>query len=619
MSGLVGTYASLLIVLGASALVGQAIFAACGQRQLSRLAPAVGLAALCPLGWWTVRLPGEGTAAILAIGLAAGFAAAYMLPRVRGLRPALRRGVPIELAAVALASLPFILAWRFGILGTGLNPDMSQHLFAVDRLGSGGSERLISEGYPLGPHSIVAAVAAIGPSTVQAFDGLTLAVAVCTCLAPLELLERDRVGAWRRGAGALCIGFSFLVGAYIVQGAFKETMQALFVIAFAIALGSLARGWSSREEGIRPLRAVPLAVLAIGSAYTYSFPGLLWLAGALTVWAAIELARAWWIGRLTEARRLARLAAPTALVAIGLLVAALAPELGRMADFAGFETFDPASAGLGNLFNRLSPLEALGVWPSGDFRVEPGGGAVPAIGFYLGSALAAAALGNGIRWWWRRGDRAVLAALVAAVVVWLYALVSGTPYQEAKALVMVAPVIMLISVRAIVVTAPDLAEARGILRRRSLAVLVPRKAREARKRLVVGALGAAFVVAAAGSSVLALANGPVGPSGYSSALADLRTKLPSGSIRVLGPAELLYHQQGIDYLAWELRGRRLCIEPDSALGPQLPRGIAATVTVVVDDDGAVVPEAIATSRAPGSGAGCGLVPAAARADPGAGG
>ena len=42
--------------------------------------------------------------------------------------------MPVELPRVALASLPFIVERRFGVLGTGLNPDMSQHLFAVDRL-----------------------------------------------------------------------------------------------------------------------------------------------------------------------------------------------------------------------------------------------------------------------------------------------------------------------------------------------------------------------------------------------------------------------------------------------------------------------------------------------------
>ena len=119
---------------------------------------------------------------------------------------------------------------------------------------------------------------------------------------------------------------------------------------------------------------------------------------------------------------------------MALLVVAIAPEIGRMVDFANFETFNPAGDGLGNLFNRLSPLEALGIWPSGDFRVEPGDGAIPALAFYAGGAAGLAALAYGLAWWLRRGERAVPAALGAAVALWLYALLGGTPYQEAKAL-----------------------------------------------------------------------------------------------------------------------------------------------------------------------------------------
>ena len=120
-----------------------------------------------------------------------------------------------------------------------------------------------------------------------------------------------------------------------------------------------------------------------------AFPGSLWLAGALGVWAVVELALAARAGGLARVRSGVRQAAPATLVAIAVLAVVAAPELGRMVDFASFETFDPAGSGLGNLFNRLSPLEALGIWPSGDFRVEPGDGAVPAVVFYLGAALAA--------------------------------------------------------------------------------------------------------------------------------------------------------------------------------------------------------------------------------------
>ncbi len=616
MDGALGTYAALLLTLGASALVGQAIVIACGRRRWSRLAPAIGLAALCPFAWWTVRLPGEGTAAAIAIGLVTALSAAYVLPRVTELGPALRRGVPIELAAVALASLPFIVEWRFGILGTGLNPDMSQHLFAVDRLADGGSERLISSGYPLGPHSIVAAIAAVGPSAVQAFDGLTLAVAVSACLAALALLEH--LGPWRRAVGALCVGFAYLVAAYLAQGAFKETIQALFVLAFAVGLAQLIRDSPAPGVGGRgALRGLPLAVLAIGSLYAYSFPGLLWLAGAFGVWAAVELGRLWRRGGLANARLRVRLAAPTVMAAVGLVIAGALPELGRIVDFASFETFDPAGAGLGNLFNRLSPLEALGIWPSGDFRVEPGDGAVPAFVFYLGAALAAAALLYGVRWWLGRGERAVPAALGAAVLLWLYALVAGTPYQEAKALVMVAPLVMLISVRAVLERTPTIAETRTILRRRSIAFLFPARRREAKERLVVGGLGTLFLAGVGLSSVLALVNAPVGPGGYSPALAELRTKLPSGPVLVLAPERLLDDQHGADYLAWELRGNRVCITsvPDAEPGDF---GATSIVSLTLADNGAVEIEGVGRNESPGD-ADCPLIPDAARADPSAGG
>ncbi|HLM30360.1 MAG TPA: hypothetical protein VK326_01700 [Solirubrobacterales bacterium] len=576
---MLGTYASFLVVLGLSALVGQAAFAVLGRRTWSRLAPAVGLAVLLPVAWAAVRLPGRGTAAIIALAVLGIAAASVLRGRLVDLRRALRIGVPLELIALVVGSLPFILEWRFGILGTGLNPDMSQHLFAADALADGASERLISHGYPLGPHALVVAASALGPSLVQAFDGLQLAVAVATCLAALTLLES--LSAWRRIAGALVVGFAYLLASYFVQGAFKETIEALFVLAFAIGLSELARG--ARRLGA----AVPLALLAAGSVYAYSFPGLVWLAAALAVWALVELALATRRGGARGARELLRVALGPGVAALAVAVVLIAPEAGRLFEFASFETFNPDGAGLGNLFDRLSPLEALGIWPSGDFRVEPGAGAVPAIVFYLGAALGAAAVAIGLVHLVRRKERALPAALVGAALLWLYALVAGTPYQEAKALVLIAPLVAIVSVL-------------GLL--------------EGRAPI---ALALAFLAAAGGSSILALVNGPVGPSNYSPALAELRPTLRGRVTYVFAPHELLSNQQGRDYLNWELRGNRICIRerPDGSFAA--PPG--ASWLVVGFDDGAVVPEDSHRARHPAAaGRSCPLITPAERADPGAG-
>ncbi len=162
--------------------------------------------------------------------------------------PALRAGdggawtatLPAVAGAIVLGSIPFLVEMRFGILGTSLNPDMSQHLFATDRIANGGEERLIAEGYPLGPHALVAGISKLGPSFVQGFAGLMLATAVAATVAPLRLLKD--LGPWARVGGALLVGAAYLAASYFIQGAFKETMQALFLLAFAIGLAELAAG-----------------------------------------------------------------------------------------------------------------------------------------------------------------------------------------------------------------------------------------------------------------------------------------------------------------------------------------------------------------------------------------
>jgi hypothetical protein len=577
---MLATYGSLLVILAASCLVGQALFALCGRREWSWLAPAVGLGVLTVATWATVRLPGEAVASLVAVGVLAGGSLFVVGGRVTGLGRAATIGIPVAGAALLAASVPFLVEGRFGILGTGLNPDMSQHLFAADRLAEGMGGRLLDQGYPLGPHALVlVAHEATGASLVHAFGGLTLATPVIAALASLALLER--LAAWRRLCGALAVALPYLAASYLVQGAFKETMEALFVLAFAIGLHELARGALGRRGAASSaLVAIPLAVLAAGAAYSYSFPGLLWPAGAAGLWALVELARAARRDFPAAALALVRRAMPATVVALAALAVALAPELRRMIDFASFETFDPSGPGLGNLFNPISPLEALGVWPSGDFRLDPGDGAMPAAGFYLGEALGLAALGYGLAWWLRRGERAVPAALAAAAVLFAYAHFSGTPYQAAKAIVIASPLAMLIAARALLSPEPllDLGGLRGAVARRrgGLTGVLAR-----RQGLLRTGLAVAFLGAAATSSALALVNGPVGPATYSPALTELRPALGGGSTLVLAPRRLLSEEHGRDYLVWELRGSRVCVAAVDAFSRsgRPPPGISQVITL----------------------------------------
>jgi hypothetical protein len=568
----VATYAAVLVICGASLALGQAAIALCGVRAWSWLAPAVGLALLCAVCWGTVRLPGHGViSAVLVLVLILG-SVAHLWDRLPEAGKALRSGAPIALLALAVTAIPFLAEGHFGILGTSFNPDMSQHLLAAARLAEGQTSQLLHQGYPLGPHSIVVALNnSLGIGLVQGFSGLMIAVAV---LASLTALTAFRDQPWLlRILAALVIGLTYMVASYYAQGSFKETMQALFFLAFVLALRESSRNPEWRQL---PLRFVPAALLAVGSIYTYSFPGLIWLGGAAVIWLLAEVLLARTVGAHPAGGAVGGPAPEDALataggggspaatgpagrglgpspgraLALGVLCLAVlvAPEVGRMIDFHSFETFDPNGPGLGNLFGQISPFEGFGIWPSGDFRLTPGAGAVPALGYYVGAAFATILLLYGLVLCWRRRESAVIAGFAAAVLAYAAARLGGTPYTAAKAIEVGAPL------AALVVVLP--------LLRRPVAWL--------------------YLLAAAGCSLLALANAPVGPTTYSPALTGLRADVGEGPTLVLASKQLLDDEHGTPYIAWELRGGRVCIAAAEEAKGRPPQGIRFIVSESAD-------------------------------------
>ncbi len=570
---MIGTYAAALAICVAALAIGQAVITLCGRRRWSWASGPVGLAILCAVCWATVRLPGHGSiSAIVVLALVAA-SAIYLQGRGAGWREAFGEGWPVAVLAAFGASLPFIVEGHFGILGTSFNPDMSQHLLAADQLAHGHSGQLIRQGYPLGPHAIVVALdKGLDIGLVKGFSGLTVAVAV---LAPLTAL-----GAFRelrplpRTAAALVVGLAYVVASYFAQGAFKETIEAFLLLGFVLAL---REAW--REPLDSPLRFVPAALIAMGTVYVYSFPGLLWPLGTVVIWTVVELALRWFPpagGAPVGAPRGAQAkpstvgetgvtgpaAAGPVLIAIGVLVVLVAPEIGRMIDFHKFETFDPNGPGLGNLFGQISPFEALGIWPSGDFRLAPGDGAVPAAAYYLAAAFATVLLLYGIWACWKRRETIVLSGLAVAVVAYLAARVGGTAYTAAKAIEIAAPLCALTILLPLTREVPWLVSS-GMAKKVTA---------ERRRPQLALAAAVVFLGAAGLCSALALANAPVGPSSYSSSLTRLRPLVEDGSTVVLAAPELLEDDHGTNYIAWELRGGRVCIETRAEAAGKPPQG-----------------------------------------------
>jgi hypothetical protein len=451
-------------------------------------------------------------------------AAVYLRGRVEGAGEALRTGWPVALGALLICSLPFAVEGHFGILGTSFNPDMSQHLLAADRLADGQSSQLLNQGYPLGPHAIVVVLnKGLGIGLVQGFSGLTIAIAILASLTALAAFRDLRLAP--RTAGALLVGLAYMVASYFAQGAFKEMTQALFLLAFVLALREADRAWTAL-----PLRYVPAALIAAGAIYAYSFPSLVWLGAAVILWVVAS-----------------RPAVRPLLMALLVFFVFVSPEIGRMVDFQQFETFDPNGPGLGNLFGQISPFAALGIWPSGDFRIAPGDGAVPALGYYFGIAFALVLFAYGLAWLWRRRESAILAGLAAAALAYAAARVAGTPYTAAKAIEIGAPLVALTILLPLLSSVP-----------RFLSRDIGDKGTT--QRLWAPAAAALFVVAAGACSLLALANAPVGPTSYSSTLSDFRKVVGEGPTLVIASPQLLEEEHGTPFLAWELRGGRVCIQ-----------------------------------------------------------
>ena len=504
--------------------------------------------------------------------------------RLEGLREALTRGLPLAALALLACSIPFVVEGHFGILGTGFNVDMSQHLFAADWLTdpSRAAPGIYEQGYPLGPHALAAATGGLTGELATAFSGVTIALPVIVALTALAAVE-----GWSRGRAyvvAAMAAFAYLAASYLAQGSFKELFEMVFLLGFALWLGELTptRDWTS---------ALPGAVLVAGSLYAYSGPGVAWLGGTLAIWAAIGLIRS-----RADLGATVRRALPFVAAAVLAAFVLAAPELDRIIDFGGsVGTVSEASGSdgdsggegggggsragradkgpkfdndLGNLFGQISPLEAFGIWPSGDFRVAPGDGAVPAIVFYAGALLGALALALGVAAAARRGEAAILAALAAAAAIWLAARIGSTPYTTAKALAMISPLVGLIVAKGLLDTAwLGSVRDRSNLPRAALALLV--------------IAGSGF------SAALALANAPVGPSTYSAGVGRLSDEFAGQPTLLLAPADVMADEHGSEFYGWELReASASCVASTevAGAGERAPNEFHFVLTVDGEDD-----------------------------------
>jgi hypothetical protein len=317
------------LIIVASLLLGSAVMAIAGLPRHSSVGPAAGISALLVICGIAVKLPGHAVTAAVVVGVAL-IGCFVIFGRTRAPAGAVRIGAIVAVIGAALVvAIPFATSGRVGILGQGLvNDDMASHLLFTEWISShaGPTPDLIKDGYPLGPHAIVAAVSKVsGASLIEGFAGLTGAIAVLLALTAYGALGGIR--GWLRVPAAVLAASPYLAAAYLAQGAFKEPMLALALLGFALGLPALRGLWSKGEGSARAV--IPLGVIAAGTIYNYSFPGLAWLLGAAIVW---MLVIAWREHDLRLRERL-RGAKKAIWLGVGIPIVAALPEIFRLASF----------------------------------------------------------------------------------------------------------------------------------------------------------------------------------------------------------------------------------------------------------------------------------------------
>jgi hypothetical protein len=215
---------------------------------------------------------------------------------------------------------------------------------------------------------------------------------------------------------ALLYGFS-------LWGGIKELAAAWIVVLVAALGAAAARG----EGGVRSV--IPLAVACAAALEILSLGGIVWFAPVLV----LALAALLWLRGSEAWVRATFFLVVAGVLAIPSLIYAhefLKPTLG------GVLTNQDE---LGNLVEPLSRLQFFGIWPAGDFRLDPEqlGPTYVLIGVLVVAALV------GLGWCWRTRSWELPLYVLAATIGCVTVAAFGAPWVDAKALATASPAFVL--------------------------------------------------------------------------------------------------------------------------------------------------------------------------------
>jgi hypothetical protein len=416
---------ALLLPVGIGALIALARLLTATGPTASLALPVVVILALAGLVLGRARLHGlrpDRWLAMAAVGVFAVFAAPIVLS-----------GTPTFTGYLSLpdTSHQLTLSWLYAQHGgdwQGL-PESSARI---------SSQAYVESGYPVGAQAALGVTAPLGlVSAAWLYQPLIAILAVVAALAVAGLAAPWLRGPRTTALTAFLAAQPALVMGYAMQGSIKEiAAMAMLMTAVAVAARALTERAAARA-------ALALAVPGAAMLAALGPSALAYLAPLALVAAVL------WVRRGVRARRWGELGWIGAALGLGLLLAL--PVLATLASAITVQStvLDASSeggavapgAGIGNLVRPLPLSQTLGIWLSGDFRL-----ASEWVDLQRAiSVLAAVAVAVGGLWALRRRawGPLLLAAVVAPVTVYL--LQRGTPYADAKVLMIASPAVLLLA------------------------------------------------------------------------------------------------------------------------------------------------------------------------------
>jgi hypothetical protein len=359
--------------------------------------------------------------------------------------------VGASVAVYAMVCAPVLLHGKVSIAGYLLDTTVAFHLAGADYLLEharnfarlppssfrGTMESYFGTSYPGGGQTLLGGGSRLVDTPAIWLYQPLLSMLLAFCVAPLYFLARAASLARPLAAVAAAVAAApALVYAYAQMGAIKELAVLPFVLSLGPVLVLLPR---LLDRG--PRAALLPAVVGAAGVGAIGLAFVPWLGVTLLVGAALL-----WAGSERDRPSLRTVAVWGAGFAVALVILAL-PTFGPLGDSLSLArslstTNAAAVADPGNLLRPLLPSQLAGIWIGGSHRVDPA--AHRDLTFALiGLAFATALLGVGFLV--RRRRWAVFGFACVMAVVWFALTARGTPWTDAKLLVITSPIVVLLA------------------------------------------------------------------------------------------------------------------------------------------------------------------------------